>query len=394
MSKVAIIGNASWGTALGIVLARKGTYVKLWTRTEDEARTLNESRENSVFLPGFRFPSRLTSTSQLDETLHEADLVILAVPAQSMRENARRLKDYLKSPVPVVSAAKGLEVDSGKRMTEVIAEELPSLPASHICALSGPTISQETAQGLYSVAVVAANNIAMAERVRHLLMSKCFCLFPSTDVVGVELGGAYKNIVAIGAGMADGLDYGDNSKAAYILRALGEMMSLGMAMKAEPSTFIGPAGLGDLITTSFSPYSRNRHVGMELAKGKPLDEILKPMRHTVEGISTSLSVRQISQRLKLEMPVSEALYKVFYEDLSPHKAIKELVKASAEQEFALIQNASKPLTESARRSRWHRLTLGILHRRRSSSSNGRARMPRHAMPLTVPSSDYSSDRRK
>jgi glycerol-3-phosphate dehydrogenase (NAD(P)+) len=358
MPHVAIIGNGSWGTALGIVLARKGIHVKLWARTEEDAKQLDKDRENVTYLPGFQFPSRLKVTNSMEKALKKADGVVLAVPAQSMRENAQLLKEHLREETLVISASKGIEVDSGKRMSEALREELNGNMKSNICVLSGPTIAQEAANDMQSVAVIASRDLEVAQRAQHLLMTKSFCLFPSTDVVGVELGGALKNVVALGAGMADGLGCGDNAKAAFITRGLAEMTSLGRAMKADPLTFAGLACMGDILTTCYSPFSRNRYVGEELAKGKSVEEIMGSMPHTAEGITTTLAIRGIAHDLGVDMPITEVLNEVMYDGLSPRDAVAKLVEPPVEHELARIKEKPHPVPKLSER-KWRSLSLGL-----------------------------------
>ena len=348
MSKVAVVGSGSWGTALAILQARKGTHVKLWTRTHEEAKRLNDARENATFLKGFKFPRRLKATSSLEEALGSADAVIIAVPAQSMRENAKRIREYITRPIPIVSATKGLEMDSCKRMSEVIEEEIKGSPCCGVCVISGPNIAQEAVQGPHSVAVVASQSSSLAEEVRLLLMTKCFCLYTSTDVVGVELGGALKNIVALGTGIADGLGHGANGKAAFITRGLAEITGLGVAMRADPLTFSGLAGLGDMMATCFSPYSRNRFVGEELGKGRSLKDITASIPHIAEGITTSHVAQSMAQKMGVDMPVACVLNKVLYEGLQPQKAVNELIKPPVKQELAIIKESVPVLAHPAR----------------------------------------------
>ena len=353
MTKVAIIGNGTWGTALGITLARKGNRVKLWARTEEEAKKLNEERENSRFLPGFRFPIRLSATSSLKEALDEAALVIFTVPAQSMRRNVRQVRDYLNDSMIIVSATKGLEVGAGKRMSQVIAEEIDPRFRPYIGVLSGPNIAQETAQGLHSVTVVAAQDVTVSEKVRQLMSSECFCVFTSTDMVGVELGGAFKNVIALGAGIAHGLGYGNNAKAAFITRGLVETITLGTALGANPLTFAGLACLGDIIATCFSPYSRNHYVGVELAKGRSLGEIMNSMDHVVEGVSTTFAVRKLARKTGIDTPIMEQIYKVIYEGLVPKQAVVELVGQPTEESLTEIGRLSQLIARYAAKTWRH-----------------------------------------
>jgi len=358
MPHVAVIGSASWGTALGVVLARKGVHVKLWTRTTEEAKRLEKDRENRTYLPGFQFPSRLKITDSMEKALKKADAVVLAVPAQRMRENARLVREYLKEEALIVSASKGLEVNSGKRMSEVLQEELNGHAKANICVLSGPNIAQEAANDMQSVAVVASRDLAVAQRAQHLLMTKSYCLFPSTDVVGVELGGALKNVIALGAGMADGLGCGDNAKSAFITRGLAEVTAFGRAMKADPLTFAGLACLGDILVTCYSPFSRNRYVGEELAKGKSLESIMASMPHTAEGVTTVLPLRDLARSLGVDMPITERLHEVLYEGLSPKQAVAKLIQPPVEHELARIKDRPRLVPRLSER-KWRSLSLGL-----------------------------------
>ncbi len=268
MPKIAIIGTTTWGMTLGVLLARKGLQVRLWARTKQEVAKLKNDGPNPVLLSGISFPPKVFITSSLAEALAEVKAVILAVPSQTMRQNIKLVKDYLKESMLVVSAAKGLEVGSNKRMSQVIAEEIDPQFWPNICVLSGPNLSKEILNDLPAASVVAAADEAVARKVQKLLSTPNFCLYTNTDVIGVELGGALKNIIALGAGMVDGLGYGDNAKAAFVTRGLTEMAALGVALGASPLTLSGLAGLGDLIATCASPLSRNHYVGVELTKGR------------------------------------------------------------------------------------------------------------------------------
>ncbi len=334
MPKIAIIGTTTWGIILGIVLARNRLQVKLWARTEQEASELTNAGPNPALPPGTTFPSKLSVTSSLGEALDKATAVILVVPSQSMRQNIRLVAEHLSSSMLIMSAAKGLEIGSGQRMSQVITDEIEPRFQSNICVLSGPNLSQEILSGLPAATVVAASDEAIARKARKLLTTPNLCVFTNTDVVGVELGGALKNIIALGAGIADGLSYGDNAKAALITRGLTEMTALGVALGANPLTFSGLAGLGDLIATCASPLSRNHYVGVELAKGHSLKEITDSMTGVAEGVSTTLVVWNLAQQMGLEMPITEAIYRVLYEGADVRQAAVELMSAGASHELA------------------------------------------------------------
>ncbi len=334
MPKIAIIGTTTWGMTLGVVLARKGLEVRLWARTEDEATKLKKSGPNPALLSGITFPPQLSVTSLLSEASTGVKAVILAVPSQTMRQNIRLVGGYLKKSTLVVSAAKGLEVGTNKRMSQVIADEIDPSFQSNICVLSGPNLSREIISNLPAVTVAAAENEAVARTAQRLLTAPNFCVYTNTDVIGVELGGALKNIIAIGAGMADGLGYGDNAKAAFITRGLTEVTALGVALGANPLTFSGLAGLGDLIATCASPLSRNHYVGVELTKGRSLEEIASSMTGVAEGVNTTIAAWNLAQHIGLEMPITEKIYQVLCEGVDLHQAVAELMEAEVKHELS------------------------------------------------------------
>lgn len=333
MPKIAIIGTTIWGITLGVVLAHKGLQVRLWARTEREATELRNVRPNPALLSGIIFPPQLSITSSLSEALADVKAIILAVPSQTMRHNIRLVASYLKRSMLVLSAAKGLEVGSSKRMSQVINEEINPQFRSNVCVVSGPNLSLEILRGLPAVTVVAAEGEDVARKAQKLLATPNLCVYTNTDVIGVELGGALKNIIALGAGMADGLGYGDNAKAAFMTRGLTEMTALGVALGANPLTFSGLAGLGDLIATCSSPLSRNHYVGVELTKGRSLQEITKPMTGVAEGVSTTVAAWNLAQQLGLEMPITGKIYQVLYEGVDPRQAAVELMGAEAKHEL-------------------------------------------------------------
>ena len=301
--KVTIIGNTSWGNTLGVLLSDKGAAVKLWTRSEAEAEELNQGRRS------------YSSTSYIEEALNGADLAIWAVPSQKLRQNVSQAKNYLTNSMLLMSAAKGLEVNSGKRMSQVLAEEIAPPLRRQICVLSGPNLAKEIAQGLPAASIIAAQDIALAERARELMGSPKFFLSTSDDVIGVELGGALKNIIALGAGMIDGLGLGDNAKGAFIAWGWAEVVSLGVTLGAKASTFHGLAGLGDLIATCSSTLSRNHYVGYELAKGRSLSEISASMPNVAEGVATTMAAHQLAKSQGRKLPIINLIYGILFEDL-------------------------------------------------------------------------------
>jgi glycerol-3-phosphate dehydrogenase (NAD(P)+) len=309
MPKATIIGNTTWGKTLGALLSAKGIAVKLWTRSEAEAEELNQGKHS------------YSSTSHIGEALKGAGLVIWAVPSQKLRQNISLTQGYLTDSMLLISAAKGLEANSGKRMSQVMAEEIAPALQQQICVLSGPNLAKEIAQGLPAASIIASHNITIAERARELMHSPNFLLFTSDDIIGVELGGALKNIIALGAGMVDGLSLGDNAKAAFITWGWAEAVSLGASLGAKASTFYDLAGLGDLIATCSSTLSRNHYVGCELAKGRSLSEIAASMSQVAEGVHTAKAVHQLAQNLNLEAPIANLIYEILFENLPLSQAL-------------------------------------------------------------------------
>jgi len=315
MSKVAVIGATTWGNTLGRLLADKGVMVSVWARTEVRAKELRQ--EHQGCLSKDVSTDCLSFTGNLGEALHSAEFVICVVPAQRMRQNVRLSNPHLNASMILISAAKGLEAETGKRMSEVIADEVASVSQDRICALSGPNLSGEINQGLPATSVVAGRGVEVARKVQGLLDSPNFSVFVSDDIVGVELCGALKNVIALGAGIMDGLDLGNNAKAAFITLGWSEIVSLGIALGAKPGTFYGLAGLGDLIATGNSPLSRNHYVGYELGKGRLLNDIITSMSHVAEGVDTAIAAHRLANRLRLETPIINLVYSVLFESLPP-----------------------------------------------------------------------------
>jgi len=321
--KVTIIGNTSWGNTLGSLLSDEGAKVTLWTRSEAEAKELNQGRRS------------YSSSSHIREALSGADLAIWAVPSQKLRENISQAKNYLTNLMLLMSAAKGLEVNSGKRMSQVLAEEIAPSLRGQICVLSGPNLAVEIAQGLPAASVIAAQDIALAERARELMESPKFFLSTSDDVIGVELGGALKNIIALGAGMIDGLGLGDNAKGAFIAWGWTEVVSLGVTLGARASTFYGLSGLGDLIATCSSTLSRNHYVGYELAKGRSLSEISASMPHVAEGVATTAAAYLLAKKQGLELPIINLIYGILFEGLPLSRALFKFKELAASHHCSL-----------------------------------------------------------
>jgi glycerol-3-phosphate dehydrogenase (NAD(P)+) len=308
MQRITIVGTTSWGITLSILHAGKGNDVRLWARTEREAVKLRKKGLNPERFPDIALPENVTVTSRLDEAMEEVNAVILPVPSPSMRQNISQVASHLTKSTIIISAAKGLEVGSNKRMSQVIAEEINPRFTANICVLSGPNLAREIVRNLPAAAVVASEDKSTAQKAQRLLTCPGFCVFTNTDIIGVELG----------AGIADGLGYGDNAKAAFLTRGLTEITALGMALGANPLTFSGLAGLGDVIATCASPLSRNHYVGTELAKGRSLADIVDSMNEVAEGINTTM----VAQNLAL------------YENADPRQVAQELMGGNARHELS------------------------------------------------------------
>jgi glycerol-3-phosphate dehydrogenase (NAD(P)+) len=332
MQKIAVIGTTSWGITLAMLMYRKNHEVRVWARTQREATKIK--KKGFERFPDIPIPEEMVISHDLDEIMDDIDAVILAVPSSTMRQNISLIASRLQKATIIISASKGLEVGSNKRMSEIIAEEINPRFHTNICALSGPQLAKEIIHDLPAASVVAAAAKTTANKAQKILNCNNFSVFTNTDIVGVELGGALKNILALGAGIMDGLDLGDNAKAAYITRGLTEITALGMALGGNPLTFSGLAGMGDLITTCASPLSRNHYVGVELAKGRPLAEILDSMTEVAEGVNTTLVAHSIAQQMGLEMPITEKIYEILYEHADCKKAVPWLLGGSARHELA------------------------------------------------------------
>ncbi|MCH8273255.1 MAG: NAD(P)-dependent glycerol-3-phosphate dehydrogenase [Armatimonadetes bacterium] len=324
MEKAAVLGCGSWGTALSVLLARNGVGVTLWGRRREDTKAVQALRENRRYLPGVRLPDEVDATSSRPET---ADFWVVAVPSDALREVCGLIPD---GSVTVVVASKGLEPATAKLMSEVVREERPE---AHVCALSGPNLAVEIAKGIPTATVVAARDLDVAEWVRARFMCRTFRVYTSEDVVGVELGGALKNVLAIGAGMSDGLGFGDNTKGALLARGLREIAALGEELGAERATFMGISGVGDLFATAASRLSRNYRVGRLLAEGMRLDRALDEIGQVAEGVPTSEAAVELARRSNLDIPLMEAIHRVVQGRLAPLDAVGELMERTPRVEI-------------------------------------------------------------
>ena len=325
MAKVGVGGTTSWGTTLAIIAARQGLDVTLWTRTEEEASELKDSGQNYRVLPNAHFPASLKVTSSKEDTFSNADLIILAVPSSSLRSNTQAIHEFITQNTVIVSATKGLEAASSKRMSQILQDELsPSLHPG-ICALSGPNLAKEIVNGKPSSTVIASSNKEASKYAQSLLTSQRFRVYTNTDIIGVEFGGALKNVIALGAGICDGLSYGDNAKSSFMTRGLAEITRLAVSAGANPATLAGLAGIGDLVATCSSTLSRNHYLGEELAKGRSLTEILHKMKHVAEGVDTTVASLNLAQSTGIHMPITQATYNVLFDNLPIEQAISQLM---------------------------------------------------------------------
>lgn len=320
--KISVIGSGSWGTAIAVLLANKGYNVSLWSWKKDESERLKKDRENKEFLPGVAFPESISCTDDMAESVKGADLVVCASPSVATRNVAKQLSPHIIDGQIIVNISKGLEEKTLLRLSEVYKEEIPQ---AKIAVMSGPSHAEEVSRGLPTTNVVAAENIGIAKKIQDIFMNEVFRVYTSEDIIGVELGGALKNVIALCAGVSDGMGYGDNTKAALMTRGLAEITRLGVAMGAQRETFAGLSGVGDLIVTCTSMHSRNRRAGILLGKGKTLAETLDEVHMVVEGVNTASAAYELGRKYDVSMPITEAAYAVLYDGKTPEEAVTELM---------------------------------------------------------------------
>jgi glycerol-3-phosphate dehydrogenase (NAD(P)+) len=319
----AVLGDGAWGTAAALVLAQQPQHrVTLWSARADNARILRERRENVRLLPGVPIPPAVQLTSDIDQALAAADMAIVAVPTVYLRETLRRILPAWHGDRPVLSLTKGFENETFLRPTEILHQVLG---VQHVAVLSGPSHAEEVSRGLPTTVVAASTDAELAGWIQRCFSTDRFRVYTNRDVIGVELGGALKNVIGIAAGISDGLGFGDNAKAALLTRGLVEMTRFGVALGAEEQTFFGLAGMGDLITTCISRHGRNRHVGERLGRGEKLADILASMVMVAEGVYTTRSVHYKAAKLSVEMPITAEIYRVLYENKDPLAAVNDLM---------------------------------------------------------------------
>jgi glycerol-3-phosphate dehydrogenase (NAD(P)+) len=338
MTKVAVIGAGSWGTTVAAITARNAGTTSLWARRPELAEQIDREHRNGAYLPDFELPESVHGTSDLEEAVHGADVVVMGVPSHGFRDVMAEAVPHLPRGVPIISLTKGVEQGTLMRMTEVIAELLPGWPAG---VLTGPNLAKEILAGYPAASVVALADGAVCADLQRLFSTDAFRVYTNPDVVGCEVAGALKNVMAIASGMADGMGFGDNTRAALITRGLAELTRLGIALGGQPLTFSGLAGMGDLVATCISRQSRNRHVGEELGKGRTIEEITTEMNMVAEGVKTSRAVVDLAAAHGVEMPIAEQVVAVLYEGKKASDVIASLMQRQSKPELHGITDASR-----------------------------------------------------
>lgn len=325
---VGLLGGGSWGTTVASLTA-KNAETLLWARNEKTVDEINNHHTNSKYLPGALLHKSLTATTSMEEAVGSADVLIMGIPSQHFRQVLREAKPFIRPWIPIISLAKGLELGTKMRMTQIIAEELPGHPSG---VLTGPNLAKEIHSGQAAAAVIAMVDQTIAKKLQGIFNSGMFRVYTNNDVIGCELGGALKNIMAIATGMGDGANAGDNTRAALITRGLSELTRLGIAMGGKRGTFAGLAGMGDLVATCSSAKSRNHHVGFQIGQGKSLDQIIAEMNEVAEGVKTTKAVMELAADYNVDMPISREVYKVLYEGNTVYEAFKGLIKLESGSE--------------------------------------------------------------
>jgi glycerol-3-phosphate dehydrogenase (NAD(P)+) len=332
LGTVTVLGGGSWGTALALQLARVGHTVRLWARNADFVAELAANRENRVYLPGIALPKSIRPTPSLGDACADSEMGVVVCPSKGVRALADGLRQALRGRPIVVSATKGVEQGTQLTMTAILAEVLGSEHAGNVAVLSGPSFAREVSVDVPTAVTSAARDIQVAEEVQRLFNGQTFRVYTSTDVVGVEIGGAVKNVIAVAAGVSDGLGFGFNSRAALITRGLAEVSRLALRLGAERQTLMGLSGLGDLVLTCTGDQSRNRTVGLRLGRGEQLEDIVASMKEVAEGVHNTRSVRELAASVSIEMPITEQMYQLIYEKKSPRQVVTELMTRSLRRE--------------------------------------------------------------
>lgn len=332
MAKIGVIGAGSWGTALTYRLADNGHTVEVWSIAESEVEMLNTYHEQRDKLPGVILPESVVASTDLQKVMMDKDVIVMAVPSPFVRSTARSMKEYCRYGQLIVSVAKGIEEDSLKTLTEVIKDEIPS---SEVAVLCGPTHAEEVGRGLPTAIVVGARRKTDAEYIQDIFMSDVFRVYTSPDMLGMQVGAALKNVVALAAGIADGLGYGDNTKAMLITRGLSEIKRIGIAMGGHPETFSGLTGIGDLIVTCASMHSRNRRAGILMGQGKTADEAMKEVKQVVEGVFCAKAGRELARKYDIQIPIIDEVCEVLFENKDPKDAVYDLMLRDKKTEISV-----------------------------------------------------------
>lgn len=323
--KIAVLGAGGWGTTLAILLNSNGHNVTLFEYKSSYAEVLKQKRINEIYLPGIKIPEEIEITSELNQAVDQKHFLVLAIPTQYLRNVIENIEFNLIRNSIIVNVAKGIEISTLRRVSEIIKDVFPQISDEQLSTLSGPSHAEEVARKIPTAVVVGSKSIETAKFVQNEFMNPYFRVYATSDIVGVELGGSLKNVIAIGAGICDGAGFGDNTKAAIMTRGIAEISRLGVALGAKPETFSGLSGIGDVIVTCMSKYSRNRYVGEQIGKGKKLKQILTEMEMVAEGVPTAKSVYLLSQKTGIEVPICTEVYKILYEDKDPILATTDLM---------------------------------------------------------------------
>ena len=330
--KIGIIGAGAWGTALSMMLADKGHDVTLWMYEEDLAEETARTRDNRVYLPGFTIPESVRVTSSLDAAVRDKSVILSVVPSHTVRTVSRQFAPFLSTDVVIVSASKGIEIETLMPLSEVFKDVLPEQLRDRLCILSGPSFAKEVAQKMPTAVALASHDPGIARRVQAIFSNSYFRIYTNPDVVGVELAGSLKNVVAIAAGVLEGMGYGYNTMAALLTRGLAEMARLGVAMGGTLQTFSGLAGMGDLVLTCTGGLSRNRTLGVRIGKGEKLSDIMSGMKTVAEGVKTAGAARHLAKKYDVDMPIVDEVYQLLYEGKDPRQAVKDLMNRELKDE--------------------------------------------------------------
>ncbi len=334
MSNVSILGAGTWGCALAIVLSGKGHNVTIWTKIENEAKALNENRKNMKNLPGAELPDEVTVTLDLEEACKDKDILVMAVASPYIRSTAHLISPYVKEKQIIVNVSKGIEDGTLYTLSEVLKEEIPQ---ADIAVLSGPSHAEEVSRGVPTTIVVGSTTMETAHFIQDVFMTDVFRVYTSPDIIGIELGGSLKNVIALAAGIVDGLGYGDNTKAALMTRGMAEISRLGMIMGGKIETFAGLSGFGDLFVTCTSKHSRNWNAGYLMGQGKTMDEAMKQVNQVVEGVNSAKAALALARKNNVEMPIVEQINKVLFEDKTAKDALNDLLNRDKRKEYKTLE---------------------------------------------------------